>query len=69
MPVKSDLKSAFAQGGTIGAIASLASVPFTLSVVTLTAAASAGHNLLTRNPGYEILKDYVNQRIRVIYKK
>mgnify|MGYP006185127539 CR=1 FL=1 len=67
--VKSDTKSALAQGGAIGAIASLASVPVTLSVVTLTAAASAGHNLLTRNPDYEILKDYVNQRLRVIYKK
>ncbi len=67
--VKSDTKSALAQGGAIGAIASLASVPVTLSVVTLTAAASAGHSLLTRNPDYEILKDYVNQQLRVIYKK
>lgn len=67
--VKSDTKSALAQGGAIGANASLASAPVTLSVIALTATASAGHNLLTRNPDYKILKDYVNQRVRVIYKK
>ncbi|HBP6267133.1 TPA: hypothetical protein NIE10_004042 [Pseudomonas aeruginosa] len=67
--VKSDTKSALAQGGALGALASLASAPVTLTVLGVTAAASAGHNLLTRNPDYEILKDYVNQRLKVIYKK
>lgn len=67
--VKSDTKSALAQGGAIGALASLASIPVTLTVVTLTAAASAGHNILTRDPDYEILKDYVNKKLKVIYKK
>lgn len=67
--VKSDTKSALAQGGVLGALASVASAPVTLTVLGVTAAASAGHNLITRNPDYEILKDYVNQRLKVIYKK
>ncbi|MER1218694.1 hypothetical protein AAA602_27495 [Pseudomonas aeruginosa] len=67
--VKCDTKSALAQGGALGALASLASAPVTLTVLGVTAAASAGHNLFTRNPDYEILKDYVNQRLKVIYKK
>lgn len=67
--VKSDTKSAVAQGGALGALASLASAPVTMTVVGIAAVASAGHSLLTRNPDYEILKDYVNQRLRVLYKK
>jgi hypothetical protein len=67
--VKSDAKSSLAQGGMIGALASLASLPVTMTIVGATAVASAGHSLLTRNPDYEILKDYVNKRLRVIYKK
>ncbi len=67
--VKSDTKSALAQGGTIGALASLASLPVSLTVLSITAAASAGHSLLTRNPDYEVLKDYVNKKLKVVYKK
>lgn len=67
--VKSDTKSALAQGGAIGALASMAATPITLTVLSLTAAASAGHNLMTRNADYEIRKDYVHQKLTVIYKK
>lgn len=67
--VKSDTKNALAQSGAIGAIASLALVPVNPSVVTLTAAASAWHNPLTRNKNYTILKDYVSQRVHVICKE
>ncbi|WP_049269377.1 hypothetical protein [Pseudomonas aeruginosa] len=67
--VKSDTKSALAQGGAIGALASLAAAPVTLTVLSLTAAASAGHTLMTLNPDYEIRKDYVHQKLTVIYKK
>ncbi len=67
--VKSDTKSVLAQGGALGVLASLASVPVTMTVIGATAVASAGHNLLTRNPDYEILKDYVNKKLRVTYKK
>ncbi|MFU6378997.1 hypothetical protein ACM792_27785 [Metapseudomonas otitidis] len=67
--VKSDTKSALAQGGAIGALASLAAAPITLTVLSLTAAANAGHTLMTRNPDYEIRKDYVHQKLTVICKK
>lgn len=67
--VVSDTKSAAAQGGALGVLAGLAATPLTVTVLGLAAAASAGHRLLTRNPDYEVLKDYVNQRIKVIYKK
>ncbi|CAN7316007.1 hypothetical protein LJR071_001619 [Pseudomonas sp. LjRoot71] len=67
--VKSDVKSAVAQGGALGAAFSVMSAPATLAVATLGIAAGLGHTLATYNPDYEILKDYVNQRLRVIYKK
>ncbi len=67
--VVSDMKSAAAQGGALGALAGLAATPVTVTVLGIAAVANAGHRLLTRNPDYEILKDYVNQRLRVIYKK
>ncbi|MCU9106797.1 hypothetical protein OE430_03660 [Pseudomonas aeruginosa] len=67
--VKSDTKSAAAQGGALGVLAGLAATPVTVTVLGLAAAASAGHKLLTRNPDYEVLKDYVYQRLKVIYKK
>ena len=67
--VRSDVKSAVVQGGALGAVFSVLSTPATLTVVTLGAVASVGHGLVTYNPDYEILKDYVNQRLKVIYKK
>jgi len=67
--VVSDMKSAAAQGGALGALAGLAATPVTVTVLGIAAVTNAGHRLLTRNPDYEILKDYVNQRLRVIYKK
>lgn len=67
--VKSDVKSAMVQGGALGAAFSVMSAPATLTVATLGIAAGLGHTLATYNPDYEILKDYVNQRLRVIYKK
>ena len=38
-------------------------------VAALGVAAGVGHALVTYNPDYEIIKDYVNKRLRVIYKK
>jgi hypothetical protein len=67
--VKSDLKSSMVQGGALGAAFGAISAPATLTVATLGIAAGLGHTLATYNPDYEILKDYVNQRLRVIYKK
>lgn len=67
--VRSDVKSAVVQGGALGAVFSVLSTPATLTVVTLGTVASVGHGLVTYNPDYEILKDYVNQRLKVIYKK
>lgn len=67
--VKSDVKSAVVQGGALGAVFSVLSAPATLTVFTLGAVASVGHGLVTYNPDYEILKDYVNKNLKVIYKK
>ena len=67
--IRSDVKSAVVEGGALGAVFSVLSTPATLTVVTLGAVASVGHGLVTYNPDYEILKDYVNQRLKVIYKK
>ncbi|MFN9526078.1 MAG: hypothetical protein ACK561_21935 [Pseudomonadaceae bacterium] len=67
--VRSDVKSAAVQGGALGVAFGVLSTPVTLTAATLGIAAGLGHTLVTYNPDYEILKDYVNQRLRVIYKK
>lgn len=67
--VKSDVKSAVIQGGILGGVLSIASMPVTLTAATIATAAGVGHTLATYDPDYEILKDYVNKRLRVIYKK
>ncbi|QOH71674.1 hypothetical protein IGB31_04495 [Pseudomonas putida] len=67
--VKSDLKSSVVHGGILGGVLGVVSAPATLAVGAITVAAGVGHTLATYNPDYEILKDYVNQRLRVIYKK
>jgi hypothetical protein len=67
--VKSDVKSAVVQGGVFGAALSVLSAPATAAVATLGVLAGVGHSLVTYNPDYEIVKDYVNKRLKVIYKK
>ena len=67
--VKSDVKSAVVQGGALGAAFSVLSLPATLTVATIGVAAGVGHTLATYNPDYEILKDYVNKKLKVVYKK
>ena len=67
--VKSDVKSAVVQGGALGAVFSVLTTPATLTIATLTAAAGVGHTLVTYNPDYEIIKDYVNKQLKVVYKK
>ncbi len=67
--VRSDVKSAAVQGGALGVAFGVLSTPVTLTAATLGIAAGLGHTLVTYNPDYEILKDYVNQRLRVIDKK
>jgi hypothetical protein len=67
--VKSDVKSAVVQGGALGAVFTVLTTPATLTIATLTAAAGVGHTLVTYNPDYEILKDYVNKKLRITYKK
>ncbi|MEX7116201.1 hypothetical protein AB2C39_33540, partial [Pseudomonas aeruginosa] len=52
-----------------GAAATVMSAPATLTLAALGVAAGVGHALVTYNPDYEIIKDYVNKRLRVIYKK
>ncbi|MBC6624645.1 hypothetical protein [Pseudomonas sp.] len=67
--VKSDVKSAVVQGGALGAVFSILTTPATLTIAALTATAGVGHTLVTYNPDYEIIKDYVNKRLKVVYKK
>lgn len=67
--VKSDLKSAVMQGGAAGALIGLVSAPATLTVAAVTVVAGVGHTLATYDPDYEVLKDLVNKRLRVLYKK
>ncbi|MBV2132596.1 hypothetical protein KRX52_07230 [Pseudomonas sp. MAP12] len=67
--VKSDVKSAAIQGGIAGGIMGLVSMPVSLTAAAIVATAGVGHTLATYDPDYEILKDYVNKRLRVIYKK
>lgn len=67
--IKSDVKSAVVQGGALGAVFSVLSLPATLTAATIGVAAGVGHTLVTYNPDYEILKDYVNKQLKVVYKK
>jgi len=67
--VKVDMKGAIAQGGILGTIIGAASLPAGVVLAAAATIASAGHTLATYNPDYEIIKDYVNKKIKVIYKK
>ncbi|HFT1767704.1 TPA: hypothetical protein RS471_000239 [Pseudomonas aeruginosa] len=67
--VRSDLKSSLMQGGIMGGVLGAVSVPVSLTAVAIGAAAGMGHALATYDPDYEILKDYVNKKLRVVYKK
>jgi hypothetical protein len=67
--VKSDTKSALAQGGALGAVLAVMSAPVTIAVGVIGTAASVGHSLSTYDPDYEILKDYINKKLIVRYKK
>lgn len=69
MPGQSDLKSGLVQGGVAGGLIGLVSAPATLTAAALTVVVGVGHTLATYDPDYEVLKDYINQRLRVIYKK
>lgn len=67
--VKSDLKNGLVQGGAVGGLLGLVSAPATLTVAAATVVVGVGHTLATYDPDYEVLKDYINKRLRVIYKK
>lgn len=63
------MKGAIAQGGILGTVIGVASLPVGVALAAAATAASASHTLLTYNPDYEIIKDYVNKKLKVIYKK
>ncbi|KPY98946.1 hypothetical protein [Pseudomonas syringae] len=67
--VKSDTKSALAQGGAFGAVLGILSAPVTIAAGVIGTAACVGHALSTYDPDYEILKDYINKKLIVRYKK
>jgi hypothetical protein len=67
--VKVDMKGAIAQGGILGTFIGVASLPVGVALAAAATVASTGHTLATYNPDYEIIKDYVNKKIRVVYKK
>lgn len=67
--VKSDLKSSLMQGGIMGGVLGAVSLPASLTATAIGAVAGIGHTLATYDPDYEILKDYVNKKLRVVYKK
>ena len=67
--VKVDAKGAIAQGGLLGTLLGAASLPASVVLAAAATVASAGHTLATYNPDYEIIKDYVNKKLKVIYKK
>ena len=67
--VKSDMKGAIAQGGILGTFIGVASLPVGVALAAAATVASTGHTLATYNPDYEIIKDYVNKKLKVIYKK
>mgnify|MGYP000096148049 CR=1 FL=1 len=66
--VSSDMKGTMAQAGAVGVLAGAISLS-TLPLVALTAAGIAAHKLVTYDPDYEIVKDYVNMKITVKYAK
>ena len=67
--VKSDMKGAIAQGGMLGTFIGAASLPVGVALAAAATLASTGHTLATYNPDYEIIKDYINKKLRVVYKK
>ena len=67
--VKVDLKGAIAQGGILGTFIGAASLPVGVALAAVATVACTGHTLATYNPDYEIIKDYVNKKLKVIYKK
>ncbi|MEV1740182.1 hypothetical protein [Pseudomonas japonica] len=67
--IRSDMKASLAQGGLIGGLMGAASLPAGIAIGAIAAAATAGHQLATYNPDYEVLKDYVNKKLTVTYKK
>lgn len=67
--VKVDIKGSIAQGGLLGTIIGAASLPIGITLAAAATVASAGHTLATYNPDYEITKDYVNKKLKIIYKK
>ncbi len=67
--IKSDVKGAIAQGGILGAVIGAASLPVGVVLAAAATVANTGHTLATYNPDYEIIKDYVNKKLKVIYKK
>ncbi|MBV7515833.1 hypothetical protein [Pseudomonas sp. PDM25] len=67
--IKVDAKGALAQGGVLGALMGAASLPASVVLAAAATVVSAGHTLATYNPDYEIIKDYVNKKLKVIYKK
>lgn len=67
--IKSDVKGAIAQGGILGVVIGAASLPVGVVLAAAATDASTGHTLATYNPDYEIIKDYVNKKLKVIYKK
>lgn len=67
--VRSDVKSSLAQGGVLGIALGVISAPITATMAGIGVAASVGHTLATYNPDYEIIKDYINKKLHVIFKK
>ncbi|KWU49769.1 hypothetical protein [Pseudomonas palleroniana] len=67
--VKVDLKGAIAQGGILGTVIGAASLPIGAALAAAATVVSTGHTLATYNPDYEIIKDYINKKLKVIYKK
>ena len=67
--VKVDMKGAIAQGGILGTVIGAASLPIGVALAAAATVVSTGHTLATYNPDYEIIKDYVNKKLKIIYKK
>ncbi len=62
--IKVDAKGALAQGGLVGALMAAASLPASIVLGAAATVVSAGHALATYNPDYEIIKDYVNKKLK-----
>jgi predicted nucleic acid-binding protein len=67
--IKIDAKGAIAHGGILGTIIGAASLPAGVVLAAAATVVSAGHTLATYDPDYEIIKDYVNKKLKVVYKK